>query len=546
MLGLMVTALALGAMELGLRLWVDQSPPRLISPLAFQRADAPITAAGTTPESVIFGGPNIVAIEKPAGLRLFFFGGSATEGFHMTAHSSFVGWTQRFLRALMPQTPVEIINLGAGGEGSRQVADLVSATANSQQADLFIVYSGNNEYYELRALKAAIPGFDARTELARRRLSVSHLYRFLRTWIRPKAAAVDPGLKLRSVDDIGVEIDADERALGVLLYGEHIEAIIDAAQKSGVPLMLSTVADQARSFAFHGSPPPLSDGVAALVARLDQVGRLRDETAVQAILLALGPKLKSQADHFAVARLLDRDQRWAAAREHYAQAEYLDPRPRRSNAPMRALLKQVASAKSVAVCDAASMLAAASRGGITGEDVFIDPCHPNPLGHRRLAEIFVRCIVEHKLIDGLSPSEIELDAMFNATPLAGENPYRLDHFTERRAQLHDNRAMSDDEIAQTIRAFDDGSAEGAAQAGHHAVLFELHRGALAWYDLSIRRGGDLGALQLSRGLTLQRLNQLNQAREALSEAVSIMGGDVDATQAAMVLGARFDTLKQTP
>jgi len=30
--------------------------------------------------------------------------------------------------------------------------------------------------------------------------------------------------------------------------------------------------------------------------------------------------------------------------------------------------------------------------GITGEDVFIDPCHPNPLGHRRLA-VWGSCVM---------------------------------------------------------------------------------------------------------------------------------------------------------
>ena len=84
----------------------------------------------------------------------------------MTPYSSFAGWYQRFMRQAEPATPLEVINLGAGGEASRQVADLMTATAGEQHADLFVVYSGNNEYYELRALKEAIPGFDARAELA--------------------------------------------------------------------------------------------------------------------------------------------------------------------------------------------------------------------------------------------------------------------------------------------------------------------------------------------------------------------------------------------
>ena len=536
LIGLVVALAVLGATEIGLRTWVEHTPERLVSPLAFQRNSEPIASPGPTADSILFGGPNIVTSAKPVGLRIFFFGGSATEGYHMTPFSCFVGWTQRILWQLMPETSVELINLGAGGEASRQVADLVEATASSQSADLFVVYSGNHEYYELRALKAALPGFDARTELARRRLSGSHLYRHLRRWVLPATTALSPGTVLTPVDSIQTEIDASERELGVLLYGEHMERIIDAAARGGVPLLLSTVADQARSFAFHGDPPPLSPGVEPLVEALEQVGRRRDVDAASPTLAALRPKLKTQADYYAVARLLDRDQRWDSAREHYAQAEYLDPRPRRSSAPMRQTLRRVAETRDVPLCDAAALLSAQSPGGITGEDVFFDPCHPNPLGHRRLAEIFVRCLVNEGLIPGLEVTPERLEQVLAALPLEGEDPYRLDHFTERRAQLHDNRAMSQAEVEQTIRSFDDGTPAGAALAGHHATLFKLHRGALAWYDLALSRGGERPALQVSRGLTLKRLHDLEGARMALDEAVAGLPGDVEVAATRRVLG----------
>ena len=454
----------------------------------------------------------------------------------MTPFSSFAGWTQRFLRLLLPETPVEVINLGAGGEASRQVADLVSATAGAHQADLFIVYSGNNEYYELRALKEANPTFDARTELARRRLSGSHLYRHLRAFVRPTEDGSFEGGQLRAVDSMDAEIDQDERELGVLLYGEHIERIARSAKAKNVPLLLGTVADQTRSFAFHGDPPPLSKGVAEGVSRLDAAGRLRNWSEQQVALEAVRPFLETQADHHAVARVLDRDQRWDAARHHYAQAEYLDPRPRRSSDPMRALLKSVAGTHDVPVCDVANLLAAQSTGGILGEDVFFDPCHPNPLGHRRIAEIFVECLIAEELLPGLRGKADAFARLKSAIPLKGSDPYRLDHFTDRRAQLHENRAMTEQEITTTIRRFDDGSAEGAALAGHHATLFKLHEGALAWYALAEQRGGAAAPLAVSRGITLQRLHDMDGARQALRMAAEALPDDVEIRQFLDVLG----------
>jgi len=527
--GLFVTGLVLVCAEMAVRFWVPDEGPRLVSPLAFQRHDEPITSAGPTPETVIFGGPDIVAMREPVGLRVFFFGGSATEGYHMTPWSGFVGWYERLLREMLPDTPIEVINLGAGGEASRQVAELVQATAHQHKANLFVVYSGNNEYYELRALKKAIPGFDAETELARRRLSGLHLYRHLRGWLLPAAQTLSPDQDVEPVDSIDVEIDQDERELGVLLYGEHLQTIIDAAQAAGVPLLMSTVADQMRSFAFHGDPPSLSDGVKAGADRLDQAGLNRD--AAVAALAEVAPTLKTQADHHAVARLLDRGQHWDLAREHYLQAEYLDPRPRRSNEPMRALLKRVSSDNDTPVCDVSTLLSEQSRGRITGEDVFIDPCHPNPLGHQRMAEILLRCTVEQELIPGLS-----VDDLPDRLPLAGVDQYRLDQFTERRAQLEANRAMSQQEVDRTIRTFDDGSPLGATLAGHHAALFGLHGGALAWYDLAISRGGPTPALELNRGLILQRMHDVSGARSALDKALAAMPDDVAIRQFRSVLG----------
>jgi hypothetical protein len=185
------------------------------------------------------------------------------------------------------------------------------------------------------------------------------------------------------------------------------------------------------------------------------------------------------------------------------------------------------------VCDAAVQLAQQSPGGITGEDVFIDPCHPNSLGHKRLAEILVRCTVEQGLIPGLTVNDLP-----TTWSLAGEDPFRLDHFTERRAQLEANRGMSEEEVERTIRAFDDGTALGATLAGHHATLFGLYPGALAWYDLALSREGPAPVLHLNRGLILQRLHKIELAREALKLAAEGLPTDLDVRQFQRVLGGQ--------
>jgi tetratricopeptide (TPR) repeat protein len=525
----------LGLAELGVRTWAPAEGEGLISPLAFQRQTGPISGPGATPGSRIYGGPSIVTAEQPAGLRIFFFGGSATQGYHLSRWSSFAGWYERLLREMAPDQTVEIINLGAGGEGSRQVVDVVRATAADGPADLFIVYSGNNEYYELRALKAAVPGFDARAELARRRASRFHLYRHLRDLIRPAERAVAAG-ELAPVDSIDVEIDADERGLGVLFYGEHLRAIAEAAQAAGVPLMLSTVADHRMSYAQPGDPPPRSPAVVAGLTALSEARG--DRAAVDHALESLSGKLQSQGDHHEVGRILLHDQLPALARPYFEEAELLDPRPRRSNRLLRTALREVGEDTATPVCDAARLLDARTDIGMAGDEYFMDPCHPTPRGHRVLAEILLRCTIDAGLLPLPGTREEQSHALERILrgPAAAEDGLRLDFFMERRAQLHENRGMTDAEIRDAVWSFDDGSAPGAARAGHHAVLFHQYRAAMKWYEIALKRGGDTGPLKVSQGLVHQHLHDLDAARAALDEAVALLPEDRLVWQHRAVLG----------
>ena len=309
--------------------------------------------------------------------------------------------------------------------------------------------------------------------------------------------------------------------------------LIESATGANVPLLLATVADHTRSYAFHGEPPPLSDGVEEGVRALDRAGRNRDTAAIQSAVDAVRSRLQTQADHHAVARLLDRDQQWALAKPLYETAEYLDPRPRRSSEPMRDALRSVAADTSTPMCDVSTELARLARGGIIGDEFFFDPCHPNPLGHRRIAEILVRCTLENGLMPGDARA---VEQAIATTPLEGVDPTRLDHYTVRRAQLHENRAMSAAEIDAAIRAMDDGTVEGAAAAGHQAVLFRLYQGALAWYDLAESRGGPTAGLWVSRGLARQHLHDMEGARQALDAAVELAPNDAEIRQFRAVLG----------
>ena len=87
--------------------------------------------------------------------RIFCMGGSTTYGRPYGDRVSFCGWLRSYLRAADPTRNWEVINAGGISFASYRVAKLMSELA-SYQPDLFIVYSGQNEFLEQRSYGALI------------------------------------------------------------------------------------------------------------------------------------------------------------------------------------------------------------------------------------------------------------------------------------------------------------------------------------------------------------------------------------------------------
>ncbi|MDC4206541.1 MAG: tetratricopeptide repeat protein [Candidatus Manganitrophus sp.] len=82
--------------------------------------------------------------------RIFCMGGSTTYGHPYYDRVSFCGWLRAFLRAADPSRDWEVINAGGISYASYRVAHLMNELTQ-YQPDLFIVYSGQNEFLEQRS-----------------------------------------------------------------------------------------------------------------------------------------------------------------------------------------------------------------------------------------------------------------------------------------------------------------------------------------------------------------------------------------------------------
>ncbi len=82
--------------------------------------------------------------------RIFCLGGSTTYGRPYDNKLSFCGWLDAYLKAVEPNTRWEVINAGGISYASYRVAKLMQELTQ-YEPDLFIVYSGQNEFLERRS-----------------------------------------------------------------------------------------------------------------------------------------------------------------------------------------------------------------------------------------------------------------------------------------------------------------------------------------------------------------------------------------------------------
>ncbi len=512
--------------ETALRI-VAPERPELRSPLPFQRIDGSIIEAGPAPGTVRYQiGRRPIVLAHPVGHRIFVLGGSAAFGEKLNQMVSFGGWLQRYLRLAFPRDVWEIVNLGAGGLAARHVGALVEQIVTSEHPELLIVYSGNNEFHELRALKMLSPRFSPRAELWRRRLSRLHLYRTLRDWLIPETRQSDlADVTIPTITDITTEVDEDDRRLVTQLYRESLSRMARTSRGAGVPILLSTVADNLRDVHDRWRMERVPSEMQPLVKALDAPPLVHDRAALLRWVEAHDAELQDEAAQGRIALALLRFNEWSLARTHFERSEYLARKPFRANSALREAVRDVASKEGVGFCDTERGVSRRATGGIPGQDLFLDACHPNAEGHRIIARTLLKCIVDQNLLSFPGSREEQrdrIDTVLRSVRLADSDPWRLDHWSVPvDLDLFQHSADGRVEIEH------DGTPGGLTIAGHHAYGAEYYSLALSLYDQALVSGAPRGPLLVNRALALWRLGRWQASGAALEEAVRLMPNDLE-------------------
>lgn len=349
------------------------------------------------------------ALEKPAGTyRVFCLGGSTTYGRPYDDETSFSGWLRELLPIADSSRKWDVINAGGISYASYRVAKVMEELTQ-YEPDLFVIYSGHNEFLEERTYGSLREMSSLREASAL--VSRSRTYAFTTRLL--KAAGLESGAPTRMSgrdmlpDEVKTLLDSaigpdayrrDEKWRRDVFahYEFNMNRMIDLAQAAGARVILVTPASNLRDCSPFKSEHRSNIGPVELSrCRLlyEQAVEARTEGRFDQALTMLDEAIAID-DRFADAHYgrgqvlleLHRDDEAAKA---LIRARDEDICPLRAPTEAIEIVSRVARQRGVPLVDFVSHAHAHANHGVPGYDLFMDHVHPTIDGHRDLAVMLV-------------------------------------------------------------------------------------------------------------------------------------------------------------
>jgi len=355
--------------------------------------------------------------EKPANCyRIFCLGGSTTFGRPYADATSFSGWLRLLLRSSDSSHVYEVINGGGVSYASYRVVNVMKEAA-AYMPDLFVVYTGHNEFLEERTYGAIKEEPGALTGL-RETLQGLRTYGLMKDLIStPRDVSKEEAEKkfqmtgeVNAILDHSVGIDRYHRDT---IQTEHIvehfrrnlNRMVEVARSCGADIVFVVPASNERDFSpFKSSfSRELSqDEHEAWNRAMEQANALLGQQQTGKALERLD-FLEGTDPEFAEVRYrrgsaLFRVGRMEEAKQEFVAARDEDIAPLRATSALQRTVRDVAALREVPLLDLQEFLEStlASEKGHTclGNESFFDHCHPTIWVHQRIAEQLLRIVKE--------------------------------------------------------------------------------------------------------------------------------------------------------
>jgi tetratricopeptide (TPR) repeat protein len=342
--------------------------------------------------------------------RIFSMGGSTTFGRPYRDQTSFNGWMRAFLKVMVPDKEIEVINAGGVSYASYRVAKLMEELSE-YQPDLFVVYTGHNEFLEDRIYHKLpqIPNsLKPLTRFARRLRSATLLKRAVNPWIRSgqEDKSVSKLLKgdvdaildhTKGPDTYKRDKDGQEKVLKHFEFNLH--RMVDIATSVGAKVVFVNPSSNLRDVT------PFKSSFDSSLSKEEQqtwqshYDRARDaferrDPVVTFAALEEAEKIDPMPAllHFSKGRALEATGKFDKAKESYMKAKDEDVCPLRALSPVSEIIRQVGTEYNIPIVDFIKIQETHSPNGIPGASVFLDHVHPTIESHRLLALEIIRTL----------------------------------------------------------------------------------------------------------------------------------------------------------
>ena len=348
--------------------------------------------------------------------RIFCMGGSTTFGRPYDDATSFCGWLRAILPKADPSRSWEVVNAGGVSYASYRMAALMEELIR-YKPDLFIIYSGHNEFLERRTYSRIIrtpPVVRGLGALASRTRLYTVIERTVNTLGRDSSETAEERTLLPAevktilADSIGPEdyhrdIEFRNRVLDHYRY--NLKRAVDIARSVDAKVILIIPASNLR----HCSPfkSEHRDGLgeadrARWYVLFDQANQALTANQWDQALRALDESMtiddRYAQVHYLRGRTLWMLERYDEAKKAFERAIDQDICSLRAPGAMRDIVQEIGVEKDVPVVHFAAFLDRLSEHAIPGEEMFLDHVHPTIETNRQLALQLLKTMHEQGIV----------------------------------------------------------------------------------------------------------------------------------------------------
>ncbi len=486
---------------------------------------------------------------KPKGIyRIVCLGGSATYGRPFFDHTSFAGWLRALLPKADPLRNWEVINAGAISYASYRIRGLMAELAR-YEPDLFIVYTGENEFLERRTYASVFEtpgllrnaaGLASRLRIATVMQSGLELAGILRPVDRNKATGLHEEVVRIPVYAVGPEAytrDETFKREALSHYEASLNAMVDLAAETHARLLFVTPISNLRDFA-----PFKSENRSGLTPDQLRAWRVAYE---KGRTLAHNNQPAEAGQQFDAALAIDdrhadllyrKGQALLALGKDKEARDYLVRARDEDICPLRALtatldtMRKVAAQRGVELLDFERLATPRASHQISGEDLLADHVHLQIAGSKMLALDILDQLAREKIVS-LSPEwGTEAIASVTAQVEAGIEGPRYAHELYSLLQLLDALGQTEQALKRVEEGLElsKGDADGLCLAGRYSrKLGRLQVAADFFQKALVRQPGaacaeeGLGGLLLDQGNLQSALEHLSSAARAAPDSPSV-------------------------